>query len=409
MVVSGQYEGPPGTAALSVISPLWSLFISIGLLIGIGGAILMGVLRGRGDEAQSNEFFTVSLFSGITVSIVITVLLSLFREEFLRLCGADAEVLPCALRYTKWVIVAIPFFILGVLLSAFIRNDGVPFLAMLSVISGGVLNVFGDVFFVFTCDMGIEGAGLATMLGQVAAFIVLCTHFFTKKCKLRVVRPKRVTNKLIRIVSMGFSPFIVDLSFGFVVFCFNNQIMRCSGSAYLAVFGTIVSATVLVQSLFYGVGQAIQPVVSANFGVRNLYRIRTVLRYSIVTAFVMGLLFFTLIFCFPEAVLRMFMHTTGEILRIGPGIVRIYSFAYPLMGLNIVASYYLQALEQSKNALIISLLRGFAVYLALVFLLPAIAGFNAIWLTMPLTELLTLFFVFKLLREKGNQNTWSCP
>jgi Na+-driven multidrug efflux pump len=94
------------------------------------------------------------------------------------------------------------------------------------------------------------------------------------------------------------------------------------------------------------------------------------------------------------------MHTTGEVLMIGPGIVRTYSFAYPLMGMNIIGSYYLQALKQSKNAPIVSLSRGFAVYLILVFLLPALAGFNAVWLTMPLTELLTLFFVLKLLHKK---------
>jgi Na+-driven multidrug efflux pump len=302
------------------------------------------------------------------------------------------------------VIIAIPFFIVGVLLSAFIRNDNAPFLVMLSVIFGGMLNIFGDVFFVFTCNMGIEGAGLATMLGQAAAFIVLCTHFFNKKCKLRIVRPKRITNKLIQIISMGFSPFIVDLSFGFVVFCFNNQIMRYSDSTYLAIFGAIVSATVLIQSLFYGVGQAIQPIVSANFGVKNLYHVRIVLRYSIITVFIMGVIFFTLLFCFPDTLLRMFMHTTGEILRIGPKIVRIYSFAYLLMGMNIIGSYYLQALKQSKKAFIISLLRGFVIYLILVFLLPAIAGFNAIWLTIPLTEFLALFFVVKLLKKEVNQN-----
>jgi putative MATE family efflux protein len=397
MVVSGQYEGPLGTAALSVISPLWSLIFSVGLLIGIGGAILMSVLRGGGNEAQSNEVFTLSLFSGIIISMVITVLLFLFRKEFLRLCGADTEVLPYALRYAKWLIIAIPFFILGVLLSAFIRNDGAPFLVMLSVISGGVLNIFGDIFFVFTCDMGIEGAGLATMLGQMAAFIVLCTHFFNKKCRLRVVKPEHIANKLIQTVSMGFSPFIVDISFGFIVFCFNNQIMRYSNSTHLAVFGTIVSVTALIQSLFYGVGQAIQPIVSSNFSVKNLYRVRTVLRYSIITAFIMGALFFGLIFCFPETTLRMFMRPTGEILKVGREIVRIYSFAYLMMGMNIIGSYYLQALKQSKNALIISLLRGFVIYLILIFLLPSIAGFNAIWLTMPLTELFTLFFVLKFL------------
>jgi Na+-driven multidrug efflux pump len=187
------------------------------------------------------------------------------------------------------------------------------------------------------------------------------------------------------------------MSFGFVVFCFNNQIMRYSGSAYLAVFGAIVSVTVtaLIQSLFYGVGQAVQPIVSSNFGVKNLHRVRIILRYSIITAFVMGVMFFALIVFSPDTILRIFMQTTEEILTIGPGIVRMYSFAYLMMGINIVASYYLQALKQSKNALFISLLRGFVVYLILVFLLPAIAGFDAIWLTRPFTELLTLPFALK--------------
>jgi Na+-driven multidrug efflux pump len=173
---------------------------------------------------------------------------------------------------------------------------------------------------------------------------------------------------------------------------------------HLAVFGTIVNVTVVIQSLFYGIGQAIQPIVSSNFGVKKLNRVKITLKYSFITAFVMGAAFFAFIVCFPDTILRMYMHPTGEILKIGPGIIRVYSFAYLMMGMNIVASYYLQALKQSNNALIISLLRGFAVYLVLVFLLPAIAGFNAIWLTMPLTELLTLCFVLKLLLKKGSIN-----
>jgi Na+-driven multidrug efflux pump len=202
---------------------------------------------------------------------------------------------------------------------------------------------------------------------------------------------------------MGFSPFIVDISFGFIIFCFNNQIMRYSNSAYLAVFGTITNVTALILSLFYGIGQAVQPIVSSNFGAKNLVRVRSILRYSFITALAMGVTFFAFVFCFPDSILRMYMRTTDEILAIGPKIVRIYSFAYLLMGMNIVASYYLQALKQSNNALLISLLRGFALSLVLVFLLPAIAGFNAIWLTMPLTELLTLFFVLKMLRKKDKQ------
>jgi putative MATE family efflux protein len=400
MVVSGQYEGPVASAALSVISPMWSLFMSIGLLIGLGGAILMSVLRGEGDETQSNEFFTVSLFSGIIISAVVTVCFFFFIEDFLRFCGADAEVLPYALAYAKWVNIAIPSFIIGMILTAFIRNDGAPFLTMISVICGGVLNIFGDIFFVFICDMGIEGAGLATMLGQLVALVILSGHFFSKKCMLTIVKPQKIINKILQIVSVGFSPFIVDLSYGVVIFSFNNQIMRYSNSTYLAIFGTLVNITILFQSLFYGVGQAIQPIVSSNFGVKNFDRVRSVLKFALVTAVTMGVIFFSFAFCFPDAILRMYMDATGEILILGPGIVRIFSFAYLLMGFNIVASYYLQALKQSANALVISLLRGFVICLILVILLPAIAGFNAIWLTMPLTELLTLFFALKLLPKK---------
>jgi putative MATE family efflux protein len=403
MVVSGQYEGPVATAALSVISPMWSLFMSIGLLFGVGGAILTSVLRSEDNESQANEFFTVSLFFSIIISIVITAFLFLFKEDFLGLCGADAEILPYALRYTKWLIIAIPSFIVGTVLSAFIRNDGVPFLPMVAVISGGVFNIFGDIFFVFTCDMGIEGAGLATMLGQVIAFVILCTNFFSKGCKLRILKSKFILRKLVQIISMGFSPFIVDVSFGLLIFFFNNQIMRYFNSTYLAVFGAITSVTALIQSLFYGIGQAIQPIVSSNFGAKNLVRVRSILRYSFITAVAMGAAFFSFIVCFPDIMLRIYMHITNEILTIGPGIVRTYSFAHLLMGMNIVASYYLQSLKQSNNALLISLLRGFVISLALVFLLPAIAGFNAIWLTMPLTELLTLLFVLKMLQKQGKQ------
>jgi Na+-driven multidrug efflux pump len=205
-----------------------------------------------------------------------------------------------------------------------------------------------------------------------------------------------------QIVSMGFSPFIIDISFGVIVFCFNNQIMRYSNSTYLAVLGTIVNVTILIQSLFYGIGQGIQPVISSNFGVKKFGRVRSVLKYACITAFVMGAAFFAFVVCFPDSILRIYMNTTEEILKVGPRIVRIYSFAYLLMGMNIVAIYYFQALKQSNNALIISLLRGFAVCLILMFLLPVIAGFGAIWLTMPLTELVTLFFVFALLHKKGN-------
>ncbi len=397
MVATGQYEGPPGAAALSVISPMWNVFMGMGILLGIGGSILMSKLRGEGDERQANEYFTASILLGLVMSVIITLLFAFYKEHIAYLCGADELIVPYVLRYAKWLTAAIPFFLMGTILSAFIRNDEAPYLATISMICGGVLNIFGDIFFVFVWDMGIEGAAVATLVGQIVAVLILCSYFLSKKCNLRIIKPVHFYKKLKQIIAMGISPFIVEISFGVIVILFNNQIMRYFGTTELAVFGVIINIAILVQALFYSVGQAIQPIISANLGAGQYERINSVLRFSMGTAAMMGLVFFSLIFIFPQTILKIYMDTTSEILLIGPAIMRDYAWAFLLMGINIVASYYFQSLMESKKSLIISVLRGFFLCSGLVLLLPVTAGRNAIWWTMPITEMLTMLVVFILI------------
>lgn len=400
MVATGQYEGPLGAAALSVISPMWNVFIGIGILLGIGGSILMSKYRAEHKKQQANEFFTISVVAGAVMAVLITVVFALFKERIAYLCGADDEILPYVLSYAKWLTIAIPFFLMGTILSAFIRNDEAPFLTTIAVVCGGILNIFGDIFFVFVCDMGIAGAAVATMLGQILTVIILCSHFFGKRCSLRILMPAQFFKKLGKAVSMGFSPFVVELSFGVIVLLFNNQIMRYFGATELAVFGVIINIAILVQALFYSIGQAIQPIISSNLGAGEFERIYSILKLSMRTAVMMGLGFFLLIYVFPQTILKIYMDTTNEILLIGPEIMRKYAWAFLLMGVNIVASYYFQSLMQSRKSLIISLLRGFFLCLVLIILLPALAGADAIWWTMPLTELITLLAALALLRKK---------
>jgi len=399
MVATGQYEGPLGAAALSVISPMWNVFMGVGILLGIGGSILMSKLRGQGNERQANEFFTVSIFFGLIMSVIITVIFVFYKEHISYLCGADETIAPYVLRYTKWLTAAIPFFLMGTILSAFIRNDEAPYLATLAMICGGVLNIFGDIFFVFVWDMGIEGAAVATLTGQILAVLIMCSHFLSKKCSLRIIKPIHFCQKLKQILSMGISPFIVEISFGAIVLLFNNQIMRYFGAGELAVFGVIINIAILVQALFYSVGQAIQPIISANLGAGHYGRIDSVLWYSMRTAALMGIVFFFLIFAFPQIILKLYMDTTSEILLIGPAIMRKYAWAFLLMGINIVASYYFQSLMESKKSLAISVLRGLLLCSVLVILLPAAMGADTIWWTMPITEGASLLAAFALIHK----------
>lgn len=198
MVMVGQYQGPQGTAAMAVISPIWNIIYSLGLLMGIGGSVLMSTLRGKSDKnlAKSNEYFTSAII-GVSVQAVITWLaLIFFDRELLLLFGAEESLMPLARRYVLPVKFCVPLFLFSQLLSAFLRNDSNPGLATRAVLCGGIFNVFGDYILVFVLDLGIMGAGLATCLGCLLTVSVMLTHFFRRKCTLRLVRPTRLWHKL---------------------------------------------------------------------------------------------------------------------------------------------------------------------------------------------------------------------
>lgn len=384
-IVVGQYEGPDGAAALAVIMPLWSMFFSLGMLFGVGGAVLMSTARGAGDKERGDQYWTISCLGACGAAALLWVALFLFRDELLTLFGASAQLLPLARKYVDWVTLAAPFFLIGQTFSSFLRNDGAPQKATLAVIVGGVFNIFGDVFFVFTCDMGIAGAGLATALGQLMAFLILCTHFFSKKCTLRFCKVDRPLAMLARVGISGAPSFLMDAAVGVLSTLFNNQIMRYFGSDALAVYGVIANVTMLVQSCAYGVGNAAQPLLSTNYGGEKYRRVVQVLHLAIGTAFVLGLLWCAANEFFPAEIVYLFMRPTQAVLDIAPEIIRAYSSSYILLPFNILMPFYFQSVMRSPVALALSFSRGLVVSGALILILPVLAP-AALWWAMPVTE-----------------------
>ena len=198
LAVVGQYHGPEGTAAISVVSPLWNIIYSLGLLMGIGGSVLFSTLRGESEEntKRSNEFFSAALIGGIVLALLVWLSVILFDQQLLTLFGANETLLPLARAYVAPIKFVVPVFLFNQFLSAFLRNDGNPDLATKAVLCGGIFNVFGDYFFTFTLDMGIRGAGLATAIGSTFSLLVMLTHFFSRKNTIALVKPQNVMKKL---------------------------------------------------------------------------------------------------------------------------------------------------------------------------------------------------------------------
>ena len=398
LIIVGQYEGPNGAAAMAVIAPLWSVIMSIGIFFAVGGSVMWGVARGAGDK-DGESFFTVTLVSSVAASLLLVALCQIFKEPLFRLFGADDALMPLVLSYADWLCWFLPFFLVGQVLIFFLRNDGAPVLATAAVASCGILNIFGDYLLVFTLDMGMEGAGIATVLCQTLAVIIMCCHFLRKKCTLRLVRPKSFAAQFAAIAKTGLSPFIVDFSIFIATVLFNNRIMRLSGAEELAVYGTAANIAIFALSILYGVGGAVQPLASANRGARQYDRMRRVMRLALISGGAIAAVFLLAAELLPVPLLRLYMDVTPTVLETGPAIVRIQSAGFVFMGVNIVASYYLQSVLCTKESLTVSLLRGVIVCVPLLFILPALFGFDAIWWTTPLSELAAFVTALFLLRR----------
>ncbi len=400
----GRYQGPNGTAALAVVAPVWNVIYSLGLLMGIGGSVLFSMKRGGERSGGSeNQLFTASVIGSVILAAVSWIVMLLFEEPVLRFFGADDMLLPLAVSYLKPVMVVLSLFLFGQMLAAFLRNDGDPGLATAAVLSGGIFNVFGDYFFVFPCDMGMYGAGLATAIGCVISVVIMLTHFLRKKNTLRIVRVEKLPRRLWEISVTGFSTFFIDVAMGILTVLFNRQIMKYHGSDALAVYGPVINVSTFVQCSAYSVGQAAQPIISTNFGARKGDRIRQTLRYAIGTTAVLGVFWTALSIVCPNLYIRIFMNATPQIFAIAPGIIRAYAISFLLLPFNIFSTYYFQAIMQPKVSFIVSIERGLVVSGALILLLPLFLPAESIWYAMPITELVTAFYVVYSMKKYTNR------
>ena len=398
----GKYHGPTGNAALAVFNPLWTIIFCLGLITGIGGSVLFATARGSGDEKNAQEYFTLSMIYGIVFSVLAMIGIGLFNEPLLRFFGADDELLALAQQYLAPIYLAIPFVLFTNILSAYLRNDGNPALATKAVIIGGIFNVFGDYFCVFTLDMGIFGAGLATAIGQSISVLIMLLHFMSKKNTLRFVKPTHALRKIGNISATGFSTGINDLAMGIIGICFNRQIMAHLGSDALAIYGVITQVTTFATCLSYGIGQGIQPIVSQNYGAGLHSRIKECLKYGLCTCAGFGIVWVMAMLLAPNLILNVFMNPTPSVMEIAPGILRTYGISYLLLPFNVFATYYFQAIMKPNISVITSLARGLVISGGTIMLFPVLFGADSIWFAMLATEILVAAFgMYYMMRSRN--------
>ena len=399
-IAVGQSEGPAGTAAMAVITPIFGILVFFGILFGIGGSVLMNNAKGAGNEEKGNAYFTTALILVVGFTVVTWVLFARFSKPILFFFGATQGTLPLVMRYVQWLIRCWPIFIFSTFIGAFVRNDNAPGLVMAGVISGGCFNIFGDWFFVFPLGMGMEGAAIATVLGTTLQCLILCSHLFRKCCGLKLAKPFRMGKAIRKIFVIGIGASLLDLGTVVLSTITNNQILRYGSEVELAIYGVMTTIAALVQAMYCGVGQAIQPLVSANFGGRQYGRVRQFLKMSVVTVLIMGVLFTVLAECLPVPIVQLFMDATPEVLAAAPNSMRLYSLLYLFLGFTVLSTYYLKSVMRDRASMAIGILRSLVVSGLLLYLLPLFWGINGVWLALPISECIVTVVAAVFLSKK---------
>lgn len=397
-VFIGHGVGADGIAALNVVLPLFSVLFGVGLLFGVGGSVMMSVCFGKGDTDAGKRCFTLSLCAlGASFAAVFVLLLTCF-DGIMRLFGATDELMPLIREYGMPFVYSSAVFMLSSYLQAFVRNDKAPKTAMAGVITGGVVNIILDYLFIFPLGMGMFGAAIASVIGSGLGVLVFCTHFFSPKNNLKL-KGGFSAGMLKKLVFTGFPSFMIEMASGIVVSLFNLILVKLAGKTGIAAYGILSNSAIIIMSLSNGVAQAVQPIVSTNYGAKKYDRIKSVIKMGAVTSAALGIIFMAAGELFPAAISSVFVETTPEILKIASPAVRIYFCSFLLLPLNVLAGGCFQSLMKPKHAFMITALRGLIICTALLAVLPAVFGVNGVWAVMPLTELIT--FAFAAFFAKG--------
>ncbi len=398
-IIIGRALGSQGLAALNMVLPIFRLVNAIALMLGIGGATLMSIYKGKGQEDRAQEVFNTSILVSTFIGLLLILVRIFFLDKLVLFLGSTDYTFDMVKSYLGIYLYFNIFTTLNVALGIFIRNDGSPRLVMISTLISSIFNLVVDYILVFIFKLGIWGASFATAISPIVSLLVLSIHFVKGRNSIDFNVSYLNFSHMGRILRNGFPSFIIEFSIGIVIYIFNMVLIKIGGDLAVSVYGIIINSSLFVSAIFNGVAQAIQPIVSINYGAGKEDRILEAGRLGIISAFILGIFFSVIGLLFPTWLSKLFTSETGEIINLATTAIRLYFISFIFMGVNISVISYIQSKEYIKPSIIISLLRGSVYVIAFLIPLSKILGLNGVWLSVPLAELATFITYMTLNKE----------
>ena len=391
----GHIEGV-GAAALTGVGvsfPIIMIITAFASLIGMGGAPRAGIFMGKKDN-ETAEKIVGNCFTGLIITaVILTVFVLIFKEPILYLFGASDNTITYATQYITIYACGTIFVMLTLGINAFIATQGFSKISMLTVVIGALTNIILDPIFIFGFNLGVRGAAFATIISQAISAIWALKFISGKKTILRLKKKNMKLEKKIILpcIALGMAPFIMMSTESLLVLCFNSSLLKYGGD--LAV-GCMTIATSIMQFALLplqGITQGGQPIISFNYGAKDMMRVKKGFKYQTIACVVYGTTLWAIAQLLPGALISMFTNDP-ELLEVGRNMLRIYMGAVLLMGLQISCQQTFIAFGNAKTSCFLAIFRKILVLIPLIYILPHLMSnkVRAVFMAEPIADVIAV-------------------
>ena len=400
--VGGLGESPMG--AISIVFPLGQVVVGLGLMFGNGAASYLSRLLGKGDKDTANKVASTSLYGSVFVGAILIILAIIFLKLILSLLGATDTIMPYALTYARIYVISCIFNVFNVTMNNIVASEGAAKTTMCALLLGAVINIVLDPIFIYTFNMGVAGAAIATAISQIVSTIVYLSYVLRKRSafsfSFKEFAPKKEI--MVEILKIGVPTLTFQLLTSLSI-ALINRAANGYGDAVIAGMGAVTRVTSMGTLVVFGFLKGFQPIVGFSYGAKNFERLRQSIKVSIVWSSIFCVIAGLLMALFSTQIISQFANGNEAMIAVGQKSLMANGFSFFLFGFYTVYSSLFLALGKGTAGFILGACRQGIYFVPVIMLLPALWGMNGVLYAQPIADIIsaivTAFMALHLHKE----------
>ncbi len=403
----GRLNDPNMVSAITICMPIVMFIQTFGSVFGIGGASLISRLLGQKELKKANHATSISFWSAMVVSIIATGFALLLMEPILKMIGTSENTLIYAKKYLFFMLLGGPFICLQISMSGLLRSEGATKNAMIGMVSGSLINILLDPIFIFLLKMNLEGAAIATTIGNIFGFSYNLIFYLRKKSILSISIKDFVFEKIYfsDILKIG-----IPASLGMMLMSIGLTISNIYGLTFgdnvIAANGIVMRVTNISIMMIMGMGHGCQPLLGYSYGSKRFDRLFETIKRSVTANTIISVVSAIIFYTFSREWIQVFINNQ-EVIDLGVTIMKVMVYSMPFMGVQIILMTTFQSLGKTIQSLVITLGRQGLFFIPAIMIFSSLWGFKGYIIAQPFANIVTtilalvLFFAMrkKLLRE----------